>query len=596
MFRRFSEGMLTMSYTYTERRRAEHAAANAAERPAAPQAPAQALRAGRMTPDPAGRPFDLPSAIRKKMENAFGTDLSSVRLYESEAVGRAGAEAVARGANIAFAPGEADFHTRAGQALLGHELSHVVSQARGEVRGGGFLNDPALEARADREGELAAAGEVVYAGPVAGTLSDASAAPAAGPIQAKKMKNQELNQMAARLAALRNPQPDSDEDPVASSTASPPAQPVEAAAGDEVEAEEDEEPGIEAVTQSQGMKDVGLFGQGVSVEKQTSTAIDKAAQFGEILAGTDKRGFAKFFTPFSGLVGGQLGVVSGLTGVVTGVANTVRHSQNVAAGASRMDAALSGLDAINSLGGAGAGGLQIASNVGATLGNALPGLSAATGLLSMVTGGIQAARNRRGNARLSEKLHTLNRLDQPGSEGLSANQKRLRQIFTQGEQVTARNAITGTLKLGAGAMGATAGALALTGFGGMGALAAGGLGALTGLGGFIYEKVKNSKIRHRVIDDELGGLDQVRQSLNDPDLSDRQARAILLRSHGYRDTRDAYQQITKKRAQDLFRLATQDDDPTAKSMAEDAIAALGIKKRGGKFQKGAEALLAGKLS
>ena len=131
--------------------------------------------------------IDLPEAIRTRMENAFGADFSQVRLYESPAVGDAGAQAVARGNEIAFAPGKADFSGRAGQELLGHELSHVVSQLRGEAAGGGFLYDHTLEARADREGAMAAAGEQVYSGPVTATMS--AAAPSLGmaaPMQASR--------------------------------------------------------------------------------------------------------------------------------------------------------------------------------------------------------------------------------------------------------------------------------------------------------------------------------------------------------------------------------------------------------------------------
>ena len=146
----------------------------------------QALRAGAApTAEQLGRPVDLPGAIRAKMEASFGADLSGVRLYESQAVADAGAEAVAMGGHISFAPGKLDFSSGGGQALLGHELSHVVSQARGEVTGSGFLNDRALEARADREGAMAAAGESVYSGPVT-PISASSTAQAAGPMQAKK--------------------------------------------------------------------------------------------------------------------------------------------------------------------------------------------------------------------------------------------------------------------------------------------------------------------------------------------------------------------------------------------------------------------------
>ena len=60
------------------------------------------------------------------MESSFGADFSHVRLYESRTVADAGAKAVTRGADIAFAPGRLDLTSTAGQALLGHELSRVV--------------------------------------------------------------------------------------------------------------------------------------------------------------------------------------------------------------------------------------------------------------------------------------------------------------------------------------------------------------------------------------------------------------------------------------------------------------------------------------
>ena len=102
-------------------------------------------------------------------------------------MGQAGAEAIAQGNEIAFAPGKANFSARSGQERLGHELSHVMSKRSGQVRGSGFLNNAALEARADREGAMAAAGQLVYTGPVTHAISDASPSPfAAGAMQAKR--------------------------------------------------------------------------------------------------------------------------------------------------------------------------------------------------------------------------------------------------------------------------------------------------------------------------------------------------------------------------------------------------------------------------
>ena len=52
------------------------------------------------------------------------------------------AEAVAQGSNIAFAPGKLDFSSTHGQALLGHEISHAASQARGESRAAAWWTIP----------------------------------------------------------------------------------------------------------------------------------------------------------------------------------------------------------------------------------------------------------------------------------------------------------------------------------------------------------------------------------------------------------------------------------------------------------------------
>ena len=184
-----------MNYMYDTRRRAEPGPAAEHPNSSFDSGPSlDALRAGMAKPsaEQMGSRVDLPGAIQAKFERSFGADLSALKLYRSQAVADAGANAVAQGNSIAFAPGRLDFTSAGGQALLGHEISHVVSQARGEVRGSGFLNDPALEARADREGAMAAAGRQIYASamPIA-ALSSASAASAAGPMQAMKDSTRE---------------------------------------------------------------------------------------------------------------------------------------------------------------------------------------------------------------------------------------------------------------------------------------------------------------------------------------------------------------------------------------------------------------------
>ncbi len=208
-----------MDHIFANRKRAENAVRHTEADTAQPSLDALRSGAAQPTQEQMGHRVDLPEAMRDKMESAFGADLSAVKLYESEAVADAGANAVARGSDIAFAPGMLDFTSYGGQALLGHEISHVVSQARGEVSGGGFLNDHALEARADREGAMAAAGQQV-AMPTA-AMSSVTAASAAGPMQADKAErkakrqerkgNKKLDEL-FRLSAGRSSDWDVDRD------------------------------------------------------------------------------------------------------------------------------------------------------------------------------------------------------------------------------------------------------------------------------------------------------------------------------------------------------------------------------------------------
>ena len=103
----------------------------------------------------------LPSDVRTKMETAFSSDFSDVRVHVGHEASSLGAIAYTWGSNIHFAPGQYNPHTIQGQKLLGHELWHVVQQRAGRVRnpfGGGVavVQDYALEAEADRMGVKAA--------------------------------------------------------------------------------------------------------------------------------------------------------------------------------------------------------------------------------------------------------------------------------------------------------------------------------------------------------------------------------------------------------------------------------------------------------
>lgn len=106
-----------------------------------------------------GRPLD--PNTRQTMEAFFHSDFSRVQVYEGPVAPAMGALAVTVGDDIHFAPGRYNPASRAGIALLGHELAHVVQQRAGRVanpygQGAAIVQDPALEAEADRMGQQVA--------------------------------------------------------------------------------------------------------------------------------------------------------------------------------------------------------------------------------------------------------------------------------------------------------------------------------------------------------------------------------------------------------------------------------------------------------
>jgi hypothetical protein len=112
-----------------------------------------------LQPRSGGQP--IPDQVRAKMETAFGTDFSDVRVHVGQEASSIGAIAYTWGTNIHFAPGQYNPHTIQGQKLLGHELWHVVQQKSGRVNnpfgsGVAVVQDHALEAEADRMGIKAA--------------------------------------------------------------------------------------------------------------------------------------------------------------------------------------------------------------------------------------------------------------------------------------------------------------------------------------------------------------------------------------------------------------------------------------------------------
>lgn len=107
----------------------------------------------------------LPGDVQTKMERSFSSSFADVRIHEGMQAKAIGALAYTQGDQIHFAPGQYNPHTPSGQALLGHELTHVVQQRSGRVsthtqtKGLPINADPALEQEADELGIRAARGE-----------------------------------------------------------------------------------------------------------------------------------------------------------------------------------------------------------------------------------------------------------------------------------------------------------------------------------------------------------------------------------------------------------------------------------------------------
>jgi hypothetical protein len=135
---------------------------------------------------PHGSGQALPEPLQKKMESFFNTSFADVRVHVGQEATSIGALAFTHGTDLYFAPGQYNPQTTHGQQLLGHELTHVLQQRAGRVRnplGSGIavVQDPALEAEAERMGLRAASAALPIQAKPVGTGSVEASSQAAGP-------------------------------------------------------------------------------------------------------------------------------------------------------------------------------------------------------------------------------------------------------------------------------------------------------------------------------------------------------------------------------------------------------------------------------
>ena len=116
----------------------------------------------RATSDMMGHSQNLAPSIAAKMSRAFGMDLTGMQVYRSDAMKGTGMRGVAQG-NKVILSSDIDLNTTEGQAVLGHEISHIRAQSMGIGTGhSGLYENAALEHQADAEGLLAAQGRSIY--------------------------------------------------------------------------------------------------------------------------------------------------------------------------------------------------------------------------------------------------------------------------------------------------------------------------------------------------------------------------------------------------------------------------------------------------
>lgn len=109
-------------------------------------------------------PTPLPQPLLGRMERSFGEDFAKVRIHQGLGPATVGAIALAQGSELHFAPGHYRPGTSVGDALIGHELTHVVQQRRGQAAGWGgraLSGDRLLEHEARQQGHSAARGDLV---------------------------------------------------------------------------------------------------------------------------------------------------------------------------------------------------------------------------------------------------------------------------------------------------------------------------------------------------------------------------------------------------------------------------------------------------
>jgi hypothetical protein len=109
-----------------------------------------------------GQPLD--GGVKSRMESAFGHDFSRVRVHNDERAAELSTSLNARaftlGQHVAFGPGEYHPSTIAGDALIAHELAHVVQQGISPSAAGSVARAAPASAALEEDADRTAVGAV----------------------------------------------------------------------------------------------------------------------------------------------------------------------------------------------------------------------------------------------------------------------------------------------------------------------------------------------------------------------------------------------------------------------------------------------------
>ncbi|MEM8637262.1 MAG: DUF4157 domain-containing protein [Cyanobacteria bacterium P01_G01_bin.54] len=119
-----------------------------------------------------GKGQPMAEGVRQPMESAFGVDFGGVRIHTDNTADQLNqsiqAKAFTTGQDVFFRQGAYAPESRGGQALLAHELTHVVQQSGGLVQRSSLPSEPVIRLQSPE----AASGLVIQRNPITDRLTE----------------------------------------------------------------------------------------------------------------------------------------------------------------------------------------------------------------------------------------------------------------------------------------------------------------------------------------------------------------------------------------------------------------------------------------